>query len=103
MAKSSMRTLRGMRDVRSMHGLVHRGGSTDAQTAYVDMHRLMTEKNRLERELGMWQANIQRIQARLADIEAQMRQLDEITAREREKRNGAEAEGPAWEEMTVTY
>jgi Skp family chaperone for outer membrane proteins len=67
------------------------------------MHRLMTEKNRLERELGMWQANIQRIQARLADIEVQMRQIDEITAREREKRNGADGEGPAWEEMTVTY
>jgi chromosome segregation ATPase len=103
MAKSSMTTLRGMHDIRSMHSVARRGIPMDGQAAYVDMHRLMTEKNRLERELGMWQANVQRIQARLADIDNQMKQLDEITAREREKRNGAEEEGPAWQEMTVTY
>jgi hypothetical protein len=95
--------LKGMRDVRSLHSSIRRSGPVNEQAAYVDIHRLMTEKARLERELGMWQANVQRIQARLADIEVQLRQLDGITARERERRNGAEAEKPAFEEMTLTY
>jgi len=71
--------------------------------AYVDMLRLMTEKTRLERELIMWQANVQRIQARLADIETQMQQLDEITARDRAKRNDSAMEEDAVQEMTLTY
>jgi predicted nuclease with TOPRIM domain len=71
--------------------------------AYVDMLRLMTEKTRLERELIMWQANVQRIQTRLTDIETQMQQLDEITARDRAKRNDSATEADAVQEMTLTY
>lgn len=95
--------IRGMRDVRSMHSVVKRGGPISETGAYVDMHRLMTEKDRLERELGMWQANVKRIEARLADIESQMTQLDEIATREREKRNGTSEEAEPYREMTVTY
>jgi predicted nuclease with TOPRIM domain len=91
-----------MRDLRSMHTIAHRSGPTEGPAAYVDMLRLSTEKARLERELAMWQANVQRIQARLADIETQMRQLDEITARERGKRDAATQE-EAVQEMTLTY
>jgi Skp family chaperone for outer membrane proteins len=92
-----------MRDVRSMHSVVKRGGPTSETGAYVDMHRLMTEKERLERELGMWQANVQRIEARLADIDNQMKQLNEIAFREREKRNAANEEVEPFREMTMTY
>lgn len=96
------RVLRGMRDLRSMHTVSRRSGPTEGPMAYVDMLRLMTEKTRLERELTMWQANVQRIQARLVDIETQMQQLDEITARDRAKRDGATQEN-AVQEMTLTY
>jgi predicted nuclease with TOPRIM domain len=96
------RVLRGMRDLRSMHTVTRRSGPTEGPMAYVDMLRLMTEKTRLERELTMWQANVQRIQARLADIETQMQQLDEITARDRAKRDSATPED-AVQEMTLTY
>jgi predicted nuclease with TOPRIM domain len=91
-----------MRDVRTMHSVIRRSGPTEGPMAYVDMLRLMTEKARLERELGMWQANVQRIQARLADIETQMQQLNEITAREHGKRDG-ETQEDAGQEMTLTY
>ena len=94
--------LRGMRDLRSMHSVIRRSGPTEGPMAYVDMLRLMTEKARLERELTMWQANVQRIQARLADIETQMQQLDEITARERGKHDDA-SQDEAVQEMTLTY
>ena len=97
------RVLRGMRDLRSMHTVIRRSGPTEGPMAYVDMLRLMTEKTRLERELIMWQANVQRIQARLADIETQMQQLDEITARDRAKRNDSAMEEDAVQEMTLTY
>ncbi len=98
----SRQILRGMRDLRGMHSVIRRSGPTEGPMAYVDMLRLMTEKARLERELGMWQANVQRIQARLADIETQMQQLDEITARERGKRDVA-PQDEAVQEMTLTY
>lgn len=96
------RVLRGMHDLHSMHSVIRRSGPTEGPRAYVDMLRLMTEKARLERELAMWQANVQRIQARLADIETQRQQLDEITARDRAKRDGGTQED-AVQEMTLTY
>lgn len=96
------RILRGMRDLRGMHTIIRRSGPTEGPAAYVDMLRLSTEKARLERELAMWQANVQRIQARLADIETQMQQLDEITARERGKRD-SETQEEVVQEMTLTY
>lgn len=103
MAQSSTTTLRGMHDIRSMQSVARSsGGPMDGRAAYVDLHRLMTEKARLERELTMWQAKVQRIQARLADIETQMQQLDEITARDRAKRDGGTQED-AVQEMTLTY
>lgn len=94
--------LRGMRDLRSMHSIIRRSGPAEGPATYVDMLRLMTEKARLERELSMWQANVQRIQARLSDIATQMQQLDEIAARERSKRDTATPED-AVQEMTLTY
>ena len=99
---TTRQALRGMRDLRSMHTVIRRSGPTEGPMAYVDMLRLMTEKTRLERELVMWQANVQRIQTRLVDIETQMKQLDEITARERTKRDSATQED-AMQEMTLTY
>jgi predicted nuclease with TOPRIM domain len=95
--------LRGMRDLRSMHTVTRRSGPTEGPMAYVDMLRLMTEKTRLERELTMWQANVQRIQARLTDIETQMQQLDEITARDRAKRSDSATPEDTVQEMTLTY
>lgn len=97
------RVLRGMRDLRSMHTVNRRAGPTEGPMAYVDMLRLMTEKTRLERELTMWQANVQRIQTRLVDIETQMQQLDEITARDRAKRSDSATQEDAVQEMTLTY
>jgi len=103
MAQSSTTTLRGMHDIRGMQSVVRSSdGPTDGRSAYVDLHRLMTEKTRLAREMTMWQAKVQRIQTRLVDIETQMQQLDEITARDRAKRDSATPEDSA-QEMTLTY
>ena len=95
--------LKGMRGVPSMRTVIGRSRPSGEQAIYVDLHRLVTEKARLEGELAMWQANVQRIQGRLADIEAQMQQLDEIAAREREKRNNTGEEEHSLDEMTLTY
>jgi len=94
--------LKGMRDVPSMRTVIGRSRPSGEQAIYVDLHRLVTEKARLEGELAMWQANVQRIQGRLADIATQMQQLDEIAARDRAKRDGATQED-AVQEMTLTY
>jgi len=100
---SNTRPLRGIHDVRSMRTAIGRSRPTGEQEIYVDMLRLMTEKARLERELAMWQANVQRIQKRLDDIGAQMQQLDQIAASERQKRDGTGKDKPPWEEMILTY
>ncbi|MHB0874801.1 MAG: hypothetical protein ACYC5O_02030 [Anaerolineae bacterium] len=108
------RPVRGMHDVRGMRcAHSHRRPQSDA-TTYVDMHRLMAEQSRLERELGLWEANAQRVRSRLADIAQEIREVQatEVAAvsRGQAQRPVAQAdhEGPALEraaiaEMTLTY
>jgi len=100
---SKKQPLKGMRDVPGMRTVIGRSRPGGEQAIYIDLHRLVTEKARLERELAMWQANVQRIQERLAEIDAQMQQLDEMAAREREKRNNTGEEEYGLDEMTLTY
>ena len=100
---SKKQPLKGMRDVPSMRTVLGRSHPNGEQAIYIDLHRLMTEKARLEGELAMWQANVQRIQKRLAEIDAQTQQLDDIAAREREKRNNTGEAEHGLDEMTLTY
>lgn len=96
--------LRGMKSVRSMRDVqVNSAGPPDEQSIHIGLHRMLTERARLERELQMWQANIERINTRLADLNSQIT-LARNAANEmaRAKEADAAAQNP-WDEMTLTY
>jgi hypothetical protein len=101
MSKNALRGMRDLRSMRNMPSFIRRSGSAEGSGAYVDMLRLSTEKARLERELTMWQAHTQRCQTRLAEIQIQMQQLSEITARDRTGQG--ENKDEVLQEMTLSY
>lgn len=98
---TSNRPLKGMKNVRSMRSVItSSAGPTDEQSAYLAMHRLMTERKRLARELEMWEANVQRIKEHLVEIDNQMEQLRGVmtqTAADHGRQDGN------WEEFTLLY
>ncbi len=95
----SMRNARGMRDVSAATT-----AAADEQTLHIEMHRLLTEKARLERELQMWTANVDRIKTRLAELDGQVTQV-RAAANEMAVRATRDASSPStpWEEMSFTY
>lgn len=95
----SMRNARGMRDVSAANS-----GGADEQSLHIEMHRLLTEKARLERELQMWMANVDRIKNRLAEIDVQANQVRAAANEmaERAAGNGKSQTAP-WDEMPFTY
>jgi len=95
----SMRNARGMRDISAVNT-----GGADEQTLYIEMHRLLTEKARLERELQMWMANVDRIKSRLSEIDVQVTQVRAAANEMAERATGNGKSQPApWEEMPFTY
>lgn len=98
---TSNRPLKGMKNVRSMRSIVASStGPSDEQSSYLAMHRLMTERKRLARELEMWEANVQRIKERLTDIDNQMEQLRSAVAKTAAEQG---KQGGDWEEFTLLY
>lgn len=95
--------LRGMKSVRSMRDVqVNSAGPPDEQSIHIGLHRMLTEKARLERELQMWQANIERINNRLADLNNQINAARNA-ANEMARAKEANSSQDPWDEMTLTY
>ncbi len=94
----SMKQVRSMRDVSASSA-----GPADEQTLYIELHRLLTEKQRLENELRMWQANVDRINSRLVEIEATVVQVRASAAELASRAVGERGSQDPWEEMTFTY
>ena len=93
--------LKGMRDVRGMRSVGGHSKPASEESAHIDMHRLITERSRLQRELNMWRGNVERLEKRLADIEGQLQELDQFAMQARQARQ--EANEPEWQEMTLNY
>ncbi|MDO8673301.1 MAG: hypothetical protein Q7O66_17990 [Dehalococcoidia bacterium] len=67
-----MGELRTMHDIRTLRSVVTRAAPPDEGAAYLHLHRLATEKLRLEKEVEIWQRKQERIEKRLTEIEQQM-------------------------------
>lgn len=70
-----MATLKTMHDVRSLRSVVTRAIPNSEGAVFLQLHRLASEKLRMEREAELWLQKKERIEKRLAEIEAQMESL----------------------------
>ena len=82
-------SMRGMRDVPTLQGSRKRSLSVTREQAVTELARLEHEKARLERELGIWQANEKKTSRRLARIDEQLTVLQHILSPVPVKEEGA--------------
>ncbi len=73
-----MAGLKTMHDVRSLRSVATRAIPTSEGAVFLQLHRLASEKLRLEREVELWQRKKDRIEKRLAEIEQQMEGLRDV-------------------------
>ena len=64
-----------MHDVRSLRSVASRAIPTSEGAVFLQLHRLASEKLRLEREVDLWLRKKERIEIRLSEIEHQMDNL----------------------------
>ena len=64
---------RTMHDIRTLRGIGSRVPTMSESATYLQMHRLASEKLRLEREDELWARKRERIARRLAEIEQELK------------------------------
>ena len=70
-----------MHDVRSIRSVSTRAMPSSEGAIFLQLHRLASEKLRLEREVELWLRKKDRIEARLTEIEHQMEALRGVCPR----------------------
>jgi len=66
---------RSMHDIRSIRSVATRAIPTNEGAIFLQLHRLASEKLRLEREVELWLRKKERLEKRLGEIEQQMENL----------------------------
>lgn len=70
-----MASPRTLHDIRTLRSVATRLAPSNESAIWLRLHRLASEKLRLEREAELWQRKRQRIEQRLSEIEQQMQDL----------------------------
>ena len=109
-------SMRGMRDVPTLQGTRKRSLSVTREQAVTELARLEHEKARLERELGIWQANEKKTSRRIARVDEQLAVLQHIltpppvkesTGEGHKTRRSPDEDAPradqAWQEIKLEY
>lgn len=73
-----MAELRTMQDIRTMRSVSTRAIPTSEGAIFLQLHRLASEKLRLDREVELWLRKKERIEKRLGEIEQQMENLRQL-------------------------
>ncbi len=91
-----------MHDVRTARSVATRAMPTSEGAIFLQLHRLASEKLRLEREVELWLRKKERIEQRMGEIEQQMERLRPICSGVTiESRINAPKK--AWRQVTVEY
>ena len=96
-----MADLKTMHDVRTMRSIASRAIPENEGAIFLRLHRLTSEKLRLEREAESWQRKKERIETRLREIEQQMGQLRQLNQQTRVEVPGHAR--PPWQEIVIEY
>ncbi|MBI4317320.1 MAG: hypothetical protein HY675_02425 [Chloroflexi bacterium] len=91
-----------MHDIRSLRSVATRAIPTSEGAVFLQLHRLASEKLRLEREVELWQRKKDRIEKRLIELEQQMENLRAFAPSliVEEKVNRPRT---AWRQVTLEY
>ena len=73
-----MAGLRTMQDIRTMRSVSTRAIPTSEGAIFLQLHRLASERLRLDREVELWLSKKERIEKRLGEIEQQMENLRQL-------------------------
>jgi hypothetical protein len=73
-----MAGLKTMHDVRTLRSVVTRSAPTSDGALFLLLHRLASEKLRLEREVDLWLRKKERLEKRLMEIEQQVEHLKQV-------------------------
>lgn len=91
-----------MHDIRSARSIATRAMPTSEGAIFLQLHRLASEKLRLESEAELWLRKKERIEKRLGEIEQQMERMrllcPTVTVESRINRPTK-----AWRQVTVEY
>ncbi len=97
-----MAGLKTMHDIRSLRSVAARAVPSSEGAIFLQLHRLASEKLRLEREVDLWLRKKERIENRMGEIEQQMESLRHlcpnltVETRVRSPKKG-------WRQVTLEY
>lgn len=97
-----MASAKTMRDVRTMRSIATRRAPMTEGAVFLQLHRLCSEKLRLEREATLWLRKKERIEQRLGEIEQQMETLRRL-GQSAAATPGAGGPKKAWQHVTLEY
>jgi len=94
--------LKTMHDIRTLRSVATRAVPASEGAVFLQLHRLASEKLRLEREVELWLRKKERIENRLAEIEQQMESMrhrcPSVTVESRPGRLKKD-----WQQVTLEY
>ncbi|MCL4546070.1 MAG: hypothetical protein M1118_16015 [Chloroflexi bacterium] len=70
-----MTSIRTMHDIRTVRSVATRALPNSDGAVFLQLHRLVSEKQRLEREIELWRRKRERVEQRICEIEQQMEHL----------------------------
>lgn len=92
---------RTMHDIRTLRSVPSRAAPSNEGAMFLQLHRLASEKLRLEREVELWLRKKERIEKRLSEIEHQMESMRRASHTYVESRVSQPKRG--WREVTLEY
>lgn len=69
---------RTLHDIRTLRSVATRAMPSSEGATFLQLHRLASEKSRLEREVEMWLRKKEQIEKRIGEIEQQMERLRQL-------------------------
>ena len=98
-----MAGLKTMHDVRSLRSVAARATPASEGAVFLQLHRLATEKLRLEREAEQWLRKKERLEKRLSEIEGQMEHLRQACPPGIAVESRLNSPRKAWRPVTLEY
>ncbi|MBI4498612.1 MAG: hypothetical protein HY689_12005 [Chloroflexi bacterium] len=92
-----------MHDIRTLRSVASRALPTSEGALFLQLHRLASEKLRLEREVELWLRKQERIHRRLGELERQMEHLRQLCPSLSAEAKATPPQRGGWRHVTLEY